>query len=71
MKATDRQNGSVPRIPKFGPIGIALTIFDIYRRLPPRQRKQVLHFTRKHGPNLARAAYARGKAARAARSKRP
>jgi hypothetical protein len=36
-----------------GPIGIALTAWDIWRRLPPRQRKQVLDIARKHGPRMA------------------
>lgn len=36
-----------------GPIGIALTAWDIWRRLPPRQRKQVLDIARKHGPTVA------------------
>jgi hypothetical protein len=36
-----------------GPIGIALTAWDIWRRLPPRQRKQVLDIARKHGPKVA------------------
>ena len=36
-----------------GPISIALTAWDIGRRLPPRQRKQVLDIARKHGPKVA------------------
>ena len=36
-----------------GPIGIALTAWDLWRRLPPRQRKQVLDIARKHGPKVA------------------
>jgi hypothetical protein len=50
-----------------GPLGIALTLYDIYRRLPPKQRRQVLRFTRKHGPRVARAAFEKGRAARANR----
>jgi hypothetical protein len=38
---------------KFGPIGLTLTAWDIWRRLPPRQRKQVLDLARKHGPKVA------------------
>jgi hypothetical protein len=61
---------SVPRLPRrFGPLGVALTLYDLYRRLPPKQRKQVLQFTRKHGPRIARAAFERGRAARATRSR--
>ena len=38
---------------RFGPIGIALTAWDVWRRLPPRQRKQLLNVARKHGPKVA------------------
>lgn len=53
-----------------GPLGLALTLFDLYRRLPPKQRRQLLALTRKHGPKVARAAYARGRAVRSARTGR-
>ena len=36
-----------------GPVGVAITIYDIWRRLPPKQRKQVLDVLRKHGPTVA------------------
>ncbi|HMI29400.1 MAG TPA: hypothetical protein VK490_06800 [Gaiellaceae bacterium] len=36
-----------------GPIGIALTAWDIWRRLPPRQRRQIINIARKHGPKVA------------------
>jgi hypothetical protein len=36
-----------------GPVGIALTAYDIWRRIPKRQRKQILAATRKHGPRVA------------------
>ena len=39
-----------------GPIGIAITVFDIWRRLPPRQRKMAIKLARKHGPKAARKA---------------
>lgn len=41
---------------RLGPVGIALTAFDIWRRIPPRHRKRILAEARKHGPRLARAA---------------
>ena len=44
----------MPRLrPRIGPLGIALTLWDVYRRLPPRQRKQLLELARKHGPTAA------------------
>jgi hypothetical protein len=39
---------------KVGPLGLALTAWDIWRRIPPRQRKQILRAARKHGPTVAK-----------------
>ena len=46
-----------------GPVGIALTAIDVWRRIPPAQRRQILHATRKQGPRAAAAAvkYWRGR----------
>ena len=43
------------RLGKFrpGPVGVAITLYDVWRRLPPRQRKQLLQLARKHGPKVA------------------
>ncbi|MBA3365695.1 MAG: hypothetical protein H0U03_07915 [Actinobacteria bacterium] len=38
---------------RMGPFGIVLTAWDIWRRLPPKQRKRILDATRKHGPRMA------------------
>lgn len=38
---------------RLGPVGLALTAWDIWRRLPPTQRKQVIAIARKHGPKVA------------------
>ena len=49
----------MPRIPFFligrraGPVGLVLTAWDIWRRLPPKQRRRILDATRKHGPRIA------------------
>jgi hypothetical protein len=51
-----------------GPLGLALTAYDLYRRLPPKQRKQVLDLARKHGPKVAANAL---KVYSRARSRRP
>ncbi|MGZ4316074.1 MAG: hypothetical protein ACXVRS_09590 [Gaiellaceae bacterium] len=43
-----------PRLSRrLGPVGLTLTAWDIWRRLPPKQRKQVLNVARKHGPKVA------------------
>jgi hypothetical protein len=36
-----------------GPIGLVLTAYDIWRRLPKKQRRQILDAARKHGPRAA------------------
>ena len=38
---------------RMGPVGVVLTAYDVWRRIPPKQRKQVLELTRKHGPKAA------------------
>ena len=45
----------MPRLGKLrpGPVGIVITLYDVWRRLPPKQRKQVLTLARKHGPKAA------------------
>ena len=39
---------------RLGPLGLALTAWDIWRRLPPKQRRMILEQTRKHGPRVAK-----------------
>ncbi|HZT90806.1 MAG TPA: hypothetical protein VFA05_02100 [Gaiellaceae bacterium] len=39
---------------RVGPVGTALMLWDLWRRLPPRQRKWVVKQARKHGPRVAR-----------------
>ena len=38
-----------------------MTAFELWRRLPPKQRKRVLEATRTHGPKLAAALLSRRK----------
>ena len=37
-----------------GPIGVAIAMYDVWRRLSPRQRKLALKLAKKHGPNAAK-----------------
>jgi hypothetical protein len=37
-------------------LGTAALVWNLWRRLPSRQRKQALRLARKHGPRLARRA---------------
>jgi hypothetical protein len=41
---------------RVGPVGAALTLLDIWRRLPPKQRKWVAKQARTHGPRIAKQA---------------
>jgi hypothetical protein len=54
---------------RMGPVGIALTAFDVWRRIPPRHRRRIIAEARRHGPRIAKAAVA-GAAARR-RRRRP
>jgi hypothetical protein len=36
-----------------GPLGLALTAYDVWKRIPPKHRKMILKQTRKHGPRVA------------------
>jgi hypothetical protein len=40
-----------------GPVTAALAAYDIWRRLPPKQRKWLAQQARYHGPRLARQAF--------------
>jgi hypothetical protein len=52
------EDGDVPRplrvlTRRAGPLGFALTAYDLWRRIPKRQRRQIIAATRKHGPRVA------------------
>ena len=49
---------------RFGAVGTALTLYDIWRRLPPGQRRWVVTQARKHGPRLAKQAVAANRSRR-------
>ena len=56
---------AVPRLPYLpgrrpGAIGLALTAYDLWRRLPEAQRRQLLEHGRRHGSRLAGEAAKRG-----------
>jgi hypothetical protein len=40
---------------KLGPVGLTLAAWDVYRRLPPRYRRQFRSMLFKHGPRVAAA----------------
>jgi hypothetical protein len=58
----------MPRpVPRIGPAGVALTAWEVWRRLPPSQRKRILKQVRKHGPAVAAMAVRYASKRRAAR----
>jgi hypothetical protein len=47
----------MPKIPKLagrrvGPLATAAVLWDVWKRIPPKQRKQIIAQARKHGPGL-------------------
>ena len=61
--------GPMPKLlRRAGPIGVALTAYDLWKRLPQNQRKAILAQARRHGPRLVSEAV---RAARSARRARP
>jgi hypothetical protein len=41
---------------RLGPIGIALTAYDVWRRIPKRYRRRIVSEVVKQGPRLAKEA---------------
>jgi hypothetical protein len=58
-------------IRRAGPIGVALTAYDLWKRLPPKQRKVILDQARRHGPQVLKAAVRASRNVRGAASRRP
>jgi hypothetical protein len=48
--------GFLPRtvLRKLGPVGVALTVYDVWRRIPPHHRQLLLEQGQKHGARAAR-----------------
>ena len=61
----------MPKVPrKAGPIGLAFTAYDVWRRLSPHQRRLILKQAQKHGPLIAAQALRSARAAAASLKKR-
>jgi len=37
-----------------GAVGMALTAWDLWRRIPPHHRRRIMRQARKHGPAIAK-----------------
>ena len=55
---------------RLGPVGVALTLYDIWRRVPPQHRQRLMQGARTHGPRIASSAVRRGSEARRRRGGR-
>jgi hypothetical protein len=51
----------MPRFRPSSPIGLAFGAFELWRRLPPAQRRLVVQAARVHAPKVAAAVLARRK----------
>jgi hypothetical protein len=49
------------------PVATAAMLFDLWQRLSPKQRKQLLSMARRHGPKVAAKASELGRTVRARR----
>jgi hypothetical protein len=54
-----------------GPVGLALTAWDIWRRIPKRHRKAIVRQARRHGPKVAAKLMEQGRRRRATRRAGP
>jgi hypothetical protein len=43
---------------RLGPLGLALTAYDLWRRIPEKRRRQVIAHGRRHGSRMAARAQA-------------
>jgi hypothetical protein len=60
----------VPLPRRLGALGLALSAYDLWKKLPPQQRRQLVEQMRRHGPGVARqTAIVAREAAKRARSR--
>ena len=44
----------MPPMPRrVGPVGIAIAMYETWRRLPPQHRERLVGVARRHGPRVA------------------
>jgi hypothetical protein len=65
------EDSFVPRVPRrAGPIGLALTAYDLWKKLPPGQREMIAAKAKRYGPAVAAGALRSARAAAEAVKKR-
>ena len=61
----------MPKFPRrAGPVGLALTAYDLWKKLPPGQRKMIADHAKRYGPVVAAGAVRSARAAAGAVRKR-
>ena len=40
---------------RMGPLGVALTVWDLWRRIPPKHRRKIIQAATRRGPTVAEA----------------
>ena len=65
----DRAMPPLTRVPK-SPLAIGWMLYGAWRKLPPKQRRQLLQAARAHGPRIASAAAAAATARATGKRKR-
>jgi hypothetical protein len=55
---------------RLGPIGVVLTAWDIWRRIPKQHRRRITREARRHAPTVARAVARQVRLAREYRASR-
>ena len=56
---------------RLGPLGLVLTAWDIWRRIPKEHRRRIAREARQHAPTVARTVTRQMRRARDAQSRRP
>ena len=60
----------MPKLPRrAGPLGLAQSAYDVWKKLPPERRDKIVAQVRKHGPKVVKEAATAARAA-AKRAKR-
>lgn len=54
---------------RLGPVGVVLTAWDIWRRIPKQHRRRITREARKHAPTVARVVAKQVRTARELRNK--
>ncbi len=43
----------MPRVTRVKPVGVAIALYETWKRLPPHHRARLMGMARRHGPRVA------------------